>query len=85
MPSPSIFTEVEYPLGEFPDFAMFGRGEGTNGAGGPGILQTLGRVAFATPPLPAVIGVFGGWMATLNDMVKLQEHRASEPTFGAGP
>jgi hypothetical protein len=47
-------------LGELPDFAMFGKGDGTNGAGGPGILQTLGIVAFAVPLLPSVTGVLGG-------------------------
>src|SRR5688572_20757579 len=34
-------TRFEKPLGELPDFAMFGSGVGMNGAGGPGILQTL--------------------------------------------
>src|SRR5262245_15341688 len=44
---------------------MFGNGVGTNGAGGPGILQTLGMVAVAVPPLPLVTGVFGGLTVTL--------------------
>ena len=44
---------------------MFGNGEGTNGAGGAGILHTFGKVAFAIPWLPDVTGVLGGWMATL--------------------
>lgn len=44
---------------------MLGSGEGTNGAGGPGILHTLGVVALAIPLLPLVTGVFGGWMLTL--------------------
>lgn len=39
---------------------------GTNGAGGPGILQTLGSVAAAVPLLPAVTGVRGGLMATFD-------------------
>jgi hypothetical protein len=47
---------------------MFGSGVGTNGAGGPGILQTLGTVAIATLLLPLVTGVFGGLMPTLLTM-----------------
>src|SRR5690606_19660339 len=35
---PSIVTFLEKPLGEIPLRAMLGRGVGTNGAGGPGIL-----------------------------------------------
>jgi hypothetical protein len=65
---PSIFTVFEYPCGEFPDFAIFGNGEGTNGAGGPGILHMLGSVALAMPLEPFVTGVFGGWIDTL-DMI----------------
>ena len=44
---------------------MFGSGVGTNGAGGPGILQTLGTVAAAMPLLPLVTGVFGGLTETV--------------------
>ena len=44
---------------------MFGSGVGTNGAGGPGILQTLGTVAMAVPMLPLVTGVFGGLTDTV--------------------
>src|SRR5690606_16131330 len=44
---------------------MLGSGVGTNGAGGPGILHTLGTVAAATPLLPLVTGVLGGLMATV--------------------
>src|SRR5690349_2973090 len=43
---------------------MFGSGAGTKGAGGPGILQTFGRVAAATLLLPSVTGVFGGLLQT---------------------
>src|SRR5262245_14047062 len=50
---------------------MFGRGEGTNGAGGPGILQTFGIVFLALPRLPLVTGVFGGLIATLNPMMNI--------------
>lgn len=63
--SPSIVTEVEYPCGLLPLCPMFGSGVGTNGAGGPGILQMLGTVAMAMPLLPFVTGVFGGLTATL--------------------
>ncbi len=52
-------------MGDMPDLAIFGNGDGTKGAGGPGILQTLGMVALAVPMLPLVTGVFGGWIATL--------------------
>ena len=68
---PSILTVFEKPLGDSSDFAILGSGDGTNGAGGPGILQTLGRVAFATLWLPVVTGVFGGWIATLATMTSL--------------
>src|SRR5215207_8843837 len=44
---------------------MLGSGVGTKGAGGPGILQTFGRVAAAKPLLPFVTGVFGGLTATV--------------------
>ena len=53
---------VEYPCGELSLLPMFGSGVGTNGAGGPGILQTFGRVAAAKLQLPFVTGVFGGVM-----------------------
>ena len=47
---------------------MFGNGVGTNGAGGPGILQTFGIVFLAVPKLPFVTGVFGeGLTATVRD------------------
>ena len=39
--------------------------DGTNGAGGPGILHTFGRVALAKVRLPLVTGVLGGWMPTV--------------------
>lgn len=48
-----------------PDVPMFGSGVGTNGAGGPGILQTFGVVASALPPLPSVTGVLGGFTEIL--------------------
>src|SRR5262245_54832857 len=44
---------------------MFGRGVGTKGAGGPGILQTLGSVAIDTSWLPSVTGVLGGFTPIL--------------------
>ena len=44
---------------------MFGSGVGTNGAGGPGILQILGIVAVAIALFPLVTGVFGGFTATV--------------------
>jgi hypothetical protein len=44
---------------------MFGSGVGTNGAGGPGILHTFGKVAAAIPLLPFVTGDLGGFTATL--------------------
>jgi hypothetical protein len=61
---------------------MLGKGVGTNGAGGPGILQMLGTVAMAMPLLPFVTGVFGGLIATLISNYlsfhfwSLQDHRA---------
>jgi len=48
-----------------PDLAILGNGDGTKGAVGPGILQTLGMVALAIPMLPLVTGVLGGCMETL--------------------
>src|SRR4051812_5696529 len=45
---------------------MLGSGVGTNGAGGPGILQTLGRVAEAMLLQPFVTGVLGGFTATVD-------------------
>ncbi len=50
---PSIVTEVEQSCGESPLFPMLGSGVGTKGAGGPGILQTVGTVAAAVPMLPS--------------------------------
>ena len=44
---------------------MFGRGVGTKGAGGPGILHTFGTVAVARPLLPSVTGVLGGFTPTV--------------------
>src|SRR5262245_44867563 len=44
---------------------MLGSGVGTKGAGGPGILQTLGNVAEAMLLTPVVIGVLGGLTATV--------------------
>jgi hypothetical protein len=61
---PSISTVVEYPSGLMLLLPMLGRGVGTKGAGGPGILQTLGTVAVATLLLPFVTGVFGAWIVT---------------------
>nr|WP_275943076.1 hypothetical protein [Pseudenhygromyxa sp. WMMC2535] len=63
--SPSTNTDFEYFFGESPLLPMFGKGVGTKGAGGPGILQTLGVVAAATPLLPLVTGVLGGFTLTL--------------------
>jgi hypothetical protein len=44
---------------------MLGSGVGTNGAGGPGILQMFGTVAAAMLELPLVTGVLGGLTATV--------------------
>src|SRR5712691_751781 len=46
------------------DWPMFGSGVGTNGAGGPGILQTFGTDAVAMSVLPSVTGVLGGFTPT---------------------
>jgi hypothetical protein len=61
---PSIVTLLEYFFGELPLFPIFGSGVGTKGAGGPGILHTLGNVAAATPSLPSVTGVLGAFTET---------------------
>src|SRR5690606_38607564 len=61
---PSNLTRLLPLLRLSPDCPMFGSGVGTNGAGGPGILQTLGIVAAAMPLLPSVTGVRGGLTPT---------------------
>jgi hypothetical protein len=61
----STFTSLVYFFGDEPLLPMFGSGVGTNGAGGPGILQTLGNVAAARPLLPVVTGVLGGFTLTV--------------------
>src|SRR5215471_6278792 len=72
------------------DRPMLGRGVGTNGAGGPGILQTLGSVAGALSWLPSVTGVFGGLTATLMPIAvgshrKMQYSCAAVAALGTGP
>src|SRR5262245_29754644 len=62
---PSILTVLEYFLGESSDLPTLGSGVGTNGGGGPGILQIFGIVILATPRLPEVTGVLGGCTPTL--------------------
>src|SRR5262245_6209735 len=74
---PSTSTEVEYPLGCLPLCPMLGNGVGTNGAGGPGILHTLGSVAAAKPLLPFVTGVFGGLTATLGMIQRVARSRTA--------
>src|SRR5687767_13167506 len=67
---------------------MFGSGLGTNGAGGPGILQMLGSVAFAIPKLPLVTGVLGGCIETLGTVIPLLTRaapRVSPPPGGRSP
>jgi hypothetical protein len=61
---PSNFTFLVASLRLSPDLPMFGSGVGTNGAGGPGILHTLGIVAAAMPLEPLVTGVRGGLTPT---------------------
>src|SRR5208283_536086 len=62
---PSKMTVVVYPSGLSSDRPRFGSGVGTKGAGGPGILQTLGTLAGALSWLPSVTGVLGGLTPTL--------------------
>lgn len=62
---PSNLTFFEYFFGELPLFPMFGKGDGTKGAGGPGILHTLGILAFEMLLHPLVTGVLGGLMVTV--------------------
>src|SRR5216683_3026142 len=62
---PSILTVLVASDKRSADRPMFGKGVGTNGAGGPGILHTFGKVAFAISMLPSVTGVFGELTATL--------------------
>src|SRR4051794_12743524 len=61
---PSISTVVVQSVRLSPERPIFGSGVGTNGAGGPGILQTFGTVAGAVSVLPSVTGVLGGFTAT---------------------
>src|SRR5262245_6106743 len=61
---PSISTVVVHLFRRSDDWPMFGSGVGTNGAGGPGILQTFGETTGDLSPLPSVTGVFGGLTPT---------------------
>ena len=57
---PSNSTVTVPSVRRSPDVPRLGSGVGTKGAGGPGILHTLGVVASDLPPLPPVTGVLGG-------------------------
>lgn len=61
---PSNLTVVVASANLSWELPRFGNGVGTNGAGGPGILQTFGNVARDLSPLPSVTGVLGGLTAT---------------------
>ena len=58
---PSNLTVLVQSASPSLDCPIFGNGVGTKGAGGPGILQTFGRVAGDLSPLPSVTGVLGGF------------------------
>src|SRR5580698_1779702 len=63
---------------------MFGSGTGTKGAGGPGILQTLGTVAVAMPLLPLVTGVFGALTDTVVMIPTLPRQENGRPQAAEG-
>src|SRR5688572_29947379 len=63
---------------------MLGSGEGTNGAGGPGILHTFGMLFLAMPFEPLVMGVLGGCTVTLAMVPPLEHCGATQAALRAG-